>query len=172
MNKGLNQKWFLLQIKPNAYQIAIKNLNQQGFYSFTPMIQITERRLDKFKNRLTLLFPGYMFIKLDTSSNLWKQVNNTYGVSKLVVFGKRPNPLPPGLVENLISRCDKNNILKNKIKIKAGDSVNVLTGPLSEFVAKVDKIEKNKRVWMLLDFLGRQTLTSIGIEKISKTTTN
>jgi len=172
MNTGLNQKWFLLQIKPNAYQIATKNLNRQGFYNFTPMIQVTARRLDKFKSQFTPLFPGYMFIKLETSSNPWKRVNSTYGVSKLVAFGTRPNPLPPGLVENLISRCDKNYILKNKIAIKAGDSVNVLTGPLSEFVAKVDKIEKNKRVWMLLDFLGRQTLTSIGIEKIAKTTTN
>lgn len=163
----LNHEWFLLKIKPNSHKIAKRNLDRQGFSNFTPMLEVTETHLEKFKKKFIPLFPGYMFVKVSTTTNQWRAINNTIGVSSLVVFGNEPKALSTSLVDGLMRRCDRNHTIKYGLGVTAGDKVNIVSGPLSKFVAKIEKIEENKRVWMLLDLLGRQTRVSISKEKVT-----
>ena len=78
--------WFLAQLKPNSHRIAEKNLRRQSFATFLPMQQETSRRNGRFVTTVKPLFPGYLFVALDTSAGGWHRVNNTYGVTRLVSF--------------------------------------------------------------------------------------
>ena len=44
MNKNLDKKWFIAQIKPNSYRSATQNLERQGFETFLPKMEITQRQ--------------------------------------------------------------------------------------------------------------------------------
>ena len=44
MNQSLDKKWFIAQIKPNSYHSAIQNLERQGFETFLPKMEITQRQ--------------------------------------------------------------------------------------------------------------------------------
>ena len=44
MNQSLDKKWFIAQIKPNSYNSAIQNLERQGFETFLPKMEITQRQ--------------------------------------------------------------------------------------------------------------------------------
>ena len=44
MNKNLDKKWFIAQIKPNSYNSATQNLERQGFETFVPKMKITKRQ--------------------------------------------------------------------------------------------------------------------------------
>ena len=102
--------WFLAQLKPNCAHIAERNLGRQGFETFLPMEEETRTRKGKFITASRPMFPGYIFVAFDAARGLWRSVNSTYGITRLVSFGKEPAPVPHGLVHELRTRCDDSGL--------------------------------------------------------------
>ena len=48
MIKNNVKKWFVVQIKPNSYNLANRNLKRQEFETFFPKMMITKRIKNKF----------------------------------------------------------------------------------------------------------------------------
>ncbi len=150
--------WYLAQARPNQFHIAEHTLAQQGFPVFCPTPEETRRRGGRFVSETRPLFPGYLFVSFNPASSAWRTINNTYGVSKLVTFGERvPAHLPQDLVAGLMARCDEaGNLLPPQV-LKPGDRAQVLTGPFAQFVATVESLAPQRRVWVLLEILGGKT---------------
>jgi hypothetical protein len=58
--KIAEEKWFIVKIKPNSYQLASQNLERQGIETFLPKIELTKRK------KIILLLRTLMFF-LDIS---------------------------------------------------------------------------------------------------------
>ena len=158
--------WFLAQLKPNCANIADKNLKRQGFKTFLPLEEETRQRNGKFVTAMRPLFPGYLFVAFDVACGLWRAVNSTYGITRLVSFGKEPAAVPSDLVSQLMLRCDaKGKLLPPKL-LKPGDRVTLAKGPFANFVAEVDKIVPDRRVWVLMDIMGAQTRVAVSPEQL------
>ncbi len=153
--------WFLAQLKPNCARIAVRNLERQGFRTFLPMHRETVRRDTRFANRTQPLFPGYLFVAVDAADGGWSSINGTQGVTRLVSFGSRPSPLPDGLVDGLMARCDADGNLRPEVTVKAGDEVVMTGGAFAEFIGRVEHVDADQRVWVLLDILGRTTRVTV-----------
>ena len=149
--------WYLIQFKPNSHHLAEHHLHRQGFVTFLPMQQVTRRRASRFVSELKPLFPGYMFLKVNPFRAPWRTINNTIGVSRLVSLGGNPKPLPLQIVSGLMHRCDVSGTLLSPKSLSEGDSVEVLTGPFASFVATVDTINPEERIWVLMEFMGQKT---------------
>jgi transcriptional antiterminator RfaH len=149
--------WYLLQFKPNSHKIAERNLARQGFETFLPLQKTMRRVRGRMSEGQTPLFPGYMFVRLDPQDGSWRSVNSTFGVSRLVTLQNRPQALPAALVNGLRARCGTDGILLPPTELQPGDQVRLQTGPFAEFVATVDRIAADQRVWLLLDFMGKAT---------------
>lgn len=156
-----SEKWFLAQLRPNCHAMATRNLTRQGFPTFLPMHHETIRQGDRFATTRRPLFPGYIFIALDPAQGKWRAVNSTVGITKLVSFGAAPAPLPDALVAGLVQRCDSTGTLIPPAPLQPGESVTIMSGPFVNFVATVETIASDKRVWLLLDFLGQQTRLAV-----------
>ena len=52
--------------------------------------------------------------------------------------------------------------------IIAGDRVKIERGPFSDFISYVEEIADNKRVWILIDILQKQTKAEISLHDLSK----
>ncbi len=153
--------WFLAQLKPNCARLAVRNLVRQGFRTFLPVHQETVRRDTRFANRMQPLFPGYLFVGVDAADGGWSSINGTHGVTRLVSFGRNPVPLPDGLVDALMARCDADGLLRPDVAVKAGDQVVMTGGAFAEFVGRVEQVDADQRVWVLLDILGRATRVTV-----------
>jgi transcriptional antiterminator RfaH len=153
----MSKEWFIVQIKPNAYNRAEKNLNKQGFETFSPMYNITKRKASKFTNLTKPLFSGYMFISFDINSSKWGKINSTYGVSRLITFNSMLKSVPTSFINGLMNRCDISGKLLTEKEIKKGDHVKFTHGPFANLIASVEKIEADQRIWILLNLMGRQT---------------
>lgn len=158
-NQSFN--WHLVQIKPNSQVIAVRNLSRQGFQTFAPMQNFTKRNRSKFTPVSQPLFPGYFFVSINVFEGGWTAVNNTFGVSRLVSFGTEPAPVPSELIDQLMFRCDESNTLKAPSLLKKGDMIQITEGPLSDFVATVESVQKDQRIWILLDIMGRTTRVAV-----------
>ena len=134
------RQWYLLQFKSNSHHLAVRNLKRQGFETFIPLQEVTRRKASRFVADLRPLFPGYMFVSVETEAARWREINNTLGVSKLVSFNNSPKPLPLQLVSNLMRRCDREGKLLPPNTFNSGDNVEVLTGPFANFAATVKQL--------------------------------
>ena len=158
--------WFLAQVRPNCHKMAERNLRQQHFQTFLPMHEETRRRTGRFTSTMRTLFTGYMFVAFDTAKGSWRAINSTYGVTRLVSFGKEPQPVPLGLISQLMLRCDAGgNLLPPRI-LRPGDPVRVISGTFAEFAATVEKITPDQRVWVLLDLMGRTARVAVQAETL------
>ena len=153
----MSKEWFVLQFKPNSHNQATKNLTQQGFKTFLPLHDITSRKASRFVTTTQPLFPGYMFISFDKTEHDWHKINNTRGVSRLITFNSILKSIPKTFVENLMRRYDLSGNLLPVEKLKKGDQVKILKGPLSNFIATVEKYEDGQRIWILMDLMGRKS---------------
>ena len=154
MNQSLDKKWYIAQIKPNSYQIAIQNLERQGFKTFLPKMEITQREKNKFLVKNVFVFPGYMFVCFDMHSINWTKINSTYGVSKILTFNKKPSEISSDFILALKNRYEINDNPTRKETLKQGDSIKFFAGPFAELIAKVESVDENNRIWVLLEAMG------------------
>ena len=153
----MTKEWFILQFKPNAHHKAVRNLTQQGFETFLPLIGTTSRKASRFVNSTRPLFSGYIFIKFNKTDKEWHKINNTYGVSRLITFNSTLKSIPTTLVDNLMLRCDLSGELLPVKNLKKGNKVKILKGPFASFIATIEKYETDQRIWVLMDLMGRKT---------------
>ena len=163
-DRGTN--WFLAQMKPNCANIATTNLQRQGFKTFLPLEEKTRQRNGKFVCTTSPLFPGYIFVAFDVSSGLWRTVNSTTGITRLVSFGKEPTAVPLDLVSQLMLRCNAQGKLLPPKLLKPGDQVTLTEGPFASFVAEVDKIAPDRRIWVLMEIMGSQTRVAVRADQL------
>ncbi len=159
-------RWFLAQLKPNCANIADRNLKRQGFTTFLPLENETRQRNGKFVTALRPLFPGYIFVAFDIARGLWRTVNATHGITRLVSLGQEPTAVPRDLVSQLMQRCDAEGRLLSPQVVKPGDPVTLTTGPFANFVAEVEKIAADRRVWVLMDMMGSQTRVAVSAHQL------
>ena len=158
--------WFLAQMKPNCATIAKTNLQRQGFKTFLPLEERTTQRYGKFVSATSPLFPGYIFVAFDVASGFWRTVNSTYGITRLVSFGKEPTAVPLDLVSQLMLRCDARGKLLPPKLLRPGDQVTLTRGPFANFVAEVEKIAPDRRVWVLMEIMGSQTRVAVKADQL------
>jgi len=171
MNQSLNKKWFIAQIKPNSYEAAFQNLERQGFEIFVPKMEITQRQKNKFIIKNVYVFPGYMFVYFDPGIIRWTKINSTYGVSKILAFNNKPSEISSDLILELKRRYEINNNQTQKEKLQKGDSIKFYVGPFADLIAKVESIDENNRIWVLLEAMGgykRLKLQNVDKNKYNK----
>ena len=154
MNQSLDKKWYIVQIKPNSYYTAYKNLERQGIDTFLPMMEKTLRQENKFLFKNIYVFPGYMFVCFDPHIITWTKINSTYGVSKILAFNNKPSQISSDLIQEMKTRYEINSNSRQKQKLKKGDSIKFYTGPFADLIAKVENVDENKRIWILLEAMG------------------
>lgn len=170
MSKAFNdrttQNWYLVQIKRNSHKLAERNLNRQKFKTFLPFQYATIKNGYKFSTRVRPLFPGYIFVRIKLDKAPWHKIKSTVGVSRLICQGGVPKTIPTEVVSGLMSRCDQFGKLLPLKSLKTGDSVAVLSGALANFVATVETIDSDNRIWVLMDILGQLTRVQLAAENL------
>lgn len=158
--------WFLAQVKRNCHNIAERNLARQGFRTFLPMQEATRRVRGRFTQHMRPLFPGYLFVALDMLEGGWRAVNSTYGLTRLISFGNDPTPVPIDLVSQLMLRCDRQGKLLPSEQLKPGKVVTLANGPFTDFVATIESVAPDRRVYVLMDIMGAQTRVAIDTDHL------
>ncbi|TMV10346.1 transcriptional activator RfaH [Ruegeria sediminis] len=163
---GSGTSWHLAQLKPNSVRIADRNLRRQGFRTFLPKEDVTRPVKGKFVPVERLVFPGYIFVAFNKRLVDWRAINSTNGVTRLVSFGPEPATVPLYIVSQLMLRCDTAGKLLPPRLLKPGDRVRLTSGSFADFVAEIERIAPDRRVWVLLDIMGTQTRVATPPEQL------
>jgi transcriptional antiterminator RfaH len=151
----------------NREFLAGAQLGNQGFAVFLPCTVRTRRHARKFDSVRRPLFPGYLFVKLDPSTDRWRCVNGTLGVARLIGTAERPTPLPKGVIEAICDACDDNGVMATPDEVFLGEEVRVTAGPFAEFIGKLESLDSAGRVRVLLEILGRRTYVAFSRNQVA-----
>ena len=111
------------------------------------------------------LFAGYMFVACDPEQATWRQINSTYGISRMLSPAEGPKPMPEALIAGLRARCDNVGKVVPKENFEADQSVEMHSGPFANFIATVEQMTSDTSVWVLLDFMGKETASGLTARK-------
>ncbi len=166
--KSLNDSlWYLLQCKPREELRAKENLENQGYNTFLPQIATSKKTKQGYTTSSTPLFPGYLFIKLNITTDNWAPVRSTRGVNKLVRFGQNAAIVPKKVISAIKQQVKYQNPDKT-YPFSKGDKVTIVSGPFKELQAVFECRNGQQRAWVLLELMGKWQRIAIDDIELNK----
>jgi transcription antitermination factor NusG len=148
------ERWYVARTLPQRELHAARQLDNQGFRTFVPRYWKNRRHARKVETISAPLFPRYIFVVVDRMRDRWRSINGTLGVDRLLMYAGEPQPVPQGVVENLVAAADLDGNIRFDFHLREGQTVKVMAGPFAELVGQLERLDENGRVRVLLKILG------------------
>lgn len=160
-------RWFVVETQPRAERLAVSHLERQGFPALCPHFRKTRRHARRVQSVLAPVFPGYAFVQFDPARHQWRAINGTTGVRRLVAASPmRPQPMPEGVMQLILARCEGDVMTSLVPQVAPGDEVRLVSGPFAGRLATVEGLDDRGRVRLLLDVLGGVTPVDVAREAV------
>ena len=112
--------------------------------------------------------PGYVLVNMDLNEDSWSLVKNTPGVTGFVGASNEPIPLTQSEVDRLMHREVAQKVA-TKAQFSIGESVKVVSGPLSDFSGEIAEINSDaQKLKVLVSIFGRETPVEVGFDQVKK----
>ena len=117
------------------------------------------------------VLPGYVLVNMDLNDDAWTVVKNTPGVTGFVGAGSKPIPLSQPEVDRILHTGAAHGAaaLRSHVQFTLGESVQVTSGPLSDFDGEiVDVNADQQKLKVLVDIFERQVPVELGFDQVKK----
>ena len=148
------ERWYVVRTLPQRERHAVQQLTNQGYRAFLPLHLKNRRHARKVETISAPLFPRYLFTILDRTRDRWRSINGTLGVERLLMCGGELQPVPHGLVENLMLAADEDGTVHFAYALQQGQRVKVAAGPFADLVGRLERLDDKGRVSVLLELMG------------------
>ena len=144
-------------VENNGMQDLIKEIR-------VPVEEDVEIKNGKRRTVQRKVFPGYVLVQMIMTDETWYVVRNTRGVTGFVGPGSKPIPLTQEEVETMGMECRS-----MRIDIALGEEVRILSGPLEDFVGRVEEIDTlHQTVRVVVSMFGRETPVELEFSQIKR----
>lgn len=149
--------WYAVCCKPRQEVVAEENLLRQNFHVYLPRIRIRRHRRGQWIDAVEVLFPRYIFIRIDHLQRDMAPVRYTRGVVDLVRFGGLPAVVPDEVMDALLHCEDAASGLHpdSRLRLRTGEMIKLVEGPFAGMEAIFAEQVGEKRVIVLLELLGK-----------------
>ncbi len=118
-------------------------------------------------------FPGYIFVKMELTTETWHIVKDTPRVSGFVGGGKDPGsvrPVPEREVLRITNQMTEGAARPEpKQRFEEGETVRVTEGPFANFSGSVDEVNADKlKLRVLVSIFGRATPVELDFSQVEK----
>jgi transcriptional antiterminator RfaH len=157
-------RWYVVNTLPHQEARAECNLHRQGFGAWLPAFRKARRHARRIDSVVVPLFPSYLFVHLDIETARWRSINGTFGVVKLLCNGDAPQPVPDGLVDEIMRRRNGDGLVQLPSRQFAiGEALRVAVGPFADWVGLYEGMSGRDRVVLLLSMLGRKVKATVPV---------
>ena len=112
--------------------------------------------------------PGYVLVNMDLNEDSWAVVKGTPGVTGFVGASNEPIPLTQVEVDRLMHR-ESPVRAPSRAQFSIGESVKVISGPLSDFSGEISEINEDaSKLKVLVSIFGRETPVEVGYDQVKK----
>jgi len=112
--------------------------------------------------------PGYVLVNMDLNEDSWGVVKGTPGVTGFVGASNEPVPLTQVEVDRLLHK-EVAVRERTRAQYAIGESVKVVSGPLSDFSGEISEINEDAaKLKVLVSIFGRETPVEVGFDQVKK----
>ena len=158
------------KVKQNL-EHRVQSLNQQRAVRQVVVPTETVQEVNKDNQKVSVekrTMPGYVLVNMDLTDESWSLVKGTPGVTGFVGASDQPIPLTQAEVDRLLHR-EVAVRERKKTTYTIGETVKVISGPLSDFSGEIAEINEDaSRLKVLVSIFGRETPVEVGFDQVKK----
>jgi transcriptional antiterminator NusG len=157
------------KVKQNLEHRA-QSLNQRRVVRqvVVPTETVTEMKDNQKTSVEKRTMPGYVLVNMELNDDSWQLVKGTPGVTGFVGASNEPVPLTQPEVDRLLHREVAKQVA-TKAQFSIGESVKVISGPLSDFSGEISEINQDaSKLKVLVSIFGRETPVEVGFDQVKK----
>lgn len=145
--------WTVAQTHSQREKTATEHLARIGFETYYPQIKISAVVDRRKVQRVSPLFPAYVFVRVVDS---WYPIQSAIGVMRVL-----PNigDVGPAKIEDQVVRAIKQQEIRGFVQLpkqlQPGDKVRIVRGSFKDHIAVYDGMSGKDRQRVLLELLGR-----------------
>ena len=133
-----------------------------------PTEQVQEMKDGQKIQKEQRTMPGYLLVNMNLSDDSWGLVKNTPGVTGFVGASQKPVPLTQAEVDRLLKK-EVATAPRTRAQFSIGESVKVISGPLSDFSGEISEINEDAgKLKVLVSIFGRETPVEVGYDQVKK----
>ncbi len=141
--------WYALYTRPRHEKKVFEALQEKGIEAFLPLIKTLRQWKDRRKWVEVPLFNSYVFVNIEYRDRF--AALQTRGVVRIVAFGGTPATIPDWQIQQLRQVIEHPETLQAETYLKAGDYVEVVSGPFRGIRGYLREIRGETRVAILID---------------------
>jgi transcriptional antiterminator NusG len=112
--------------------------------------------------------PGYVLVNMELNEDSWGVVKGTPGVTGFVGAQQEPVPLTQIEVDRLLHK-EVATATRTRAQFAIGESVKVVSGPLSDFSGEISEINEDAaKLKVLVSIFGRETPVEVSFDQVKK----
>jgi transcriptional antiterminator NusG len=158
------------KVKQNL-EHRVSSLNQERAVRRVVVPTETVQEINKDNQKVSVekrTMPGYVLVNMDLNEDSWAVVKGTPGVTGFVGASNEPIPLTQGEVDRLMHR-EAPVRAQSRAQFSIGESVKVISGPLSDFSGEISEINEDaSKLKVLVSIFGRETPVEVGYDQVKK----
>ncbi len=152
-------RWFAIQVRPQAEQMVAEMLTYKGYEIFLPMCRKRGARAVRAE---VPLFTGYVFCRVRTE--IQGLIVTTPGVVRILGCGRDPEPIPDIEIDSLKRVVQTGLPMRAWPRMEEGERVRLTGGPLRGCEGVVKTIDHESCVILSLTILRRSVATRVSRE--------
>jgi transcriptional antiterminator NusG len=179
------------KVKKNLeHRVDTMNQGRRVRQVVVPTEEVTEIKDGKKVSSEKRTMPGYVLVQMEMTDDAWGLVKNTPGVTGFVGSRNKPLPLSPAEVDNLLQKeapvpagapagggggapvsggPGAEQRAKPQAQYEIGETVKVISGPLSDFSGEIAEINDDAaKLKVLVSIFGRETPVEVGYDQVKK----
>jgi transcriptional antiterminator NusG len=157
------------KVKENI-EHRVANMGQQSNVRqvVVPTEQVSEMKNGQKVQTERRTMPGYVLVNMELTDETWTLIKGTPGVSRFVGSQDQPVPLNKAEVDRLLHR-ETAERPRTRAQFSLGESVKVISGPLSDFSGEIAEINEDAaKLKVLVSIFGRETPVEVGYDQVKK----
>ena len=176
------KQWYILQARPNTEKKVMATLQERISRSSLAdrfgQILVPEETIEDIKDGVRKqstkkMYPGYIFLELDVSDDVWHLVRNVPNVLGCV-GGKKTEPVPvpeKDMSEILRRMQESQEAPRPKKDFQVGQVLELSSGPFTGFSGVIEQVNHNQQKLRLsVTIFGRSTPVDIDFNDVEKST--
>ncbi|MDD5669326.1 MAG: transcription termination/antitermination protein NusG [Candidatus Omnitrophica bacterium] len=173
------KQWFVIHTQTGSEdkiklmlenKISVENLQTLISRVIIPTEQISEVRSGKKRVTERRFFPGYILVEMEMDERSYSIIRALPGVTGFIGSKKKPSPLPPHEVENILKRTEETKTKPSpKVIFEKGEPIRVKEGPFMNFNGVIEDVYPDKgKLKVSISIFGRSTPVELEYWQVEK----
>ena len=176
---AMAKKWYVIQTYSGyenkvkeALQQRVKEHLKEPFFGeiLIPTETVQEQRTGgKSRVRQKNSFPGYIFVEMEMTEEVWHLVKDTPKVTGFI-GNQRPQEVKPPQIDDLRKIIVEGAVKpKPRVSFETGDEIRVIDGAFANFSGTVEEVKPDKqKLKVKVSIFGRATPVELDFSQVEK----